>query len=65
MKLYPVIGQQVNFLQSEPEFSSNVTESMLIVQPVPVEIYGALVSVLNDLKYTNKLTYTTCKNVKK
>lgn len=45
-----VIGQKVNFLQSKPELSSYVAESMLIVQPVPVEIYGALVSVLNDLK---------------
>jgi hypothetical protein len=57
MKLYPVISQEVNFLKSKPKLSSNVTKSMFIVQPVPVEIYGTLVSVLNDLKYTNKLNY--------
>lgn len=48
-----VIGEHVDVLIAEPELFSRVTEAVLVIGPVPVEVLPWLAEVITSLDHLN------------
>lgn len=56
--VFLIVGEHVNIFISQPELLAWVSETVLVVDPVPVEVFSRLtkiISALDDLELRHKL----------